>query len=79
MPEEKVKIKCAKCTSVFRERGSRIRNGFQVNCPQCNRLIIFDTSSEDINVRKAFQAAKMLRLSAEAEANVATPAPTSRF
>lgn len=61
MPEEKIKIKCTKCAAVFRERGSRIRNGFQLNCPQCNRLITFDTSSEDVNVRKAFQAAKALR------------------
>jgi predicted nucleic acid-binding Zn-ribbon protein len=61
VPEEKIKIKCTKCAAVFRERGSRIRSGFQLNCPQCNRLITFDASSEDVNVRKAFQAAKAFR------------------
>jgi DNA-directed RNA polymerase subunit M/transcription elongation factor TFIIS len=70
--EEKIKIKCTKCSSFFRERGSRIRNGFQLNCPHCNRLISFDTTSEDINVRKAFRAARELRHAQEAEAQALT-------
>ena len=45
MIEEKVKIKCSKCTSIFRERATRLRNGHQLNCPQCNRLITFDSGS----------------------------------
>lgn len=67
MPEDKIRIRCTKCTAVFRERERRIRNGFQLNCPQCNRLITFDTSSDDPNVRKAFQAAKLLRQALEVE------------
>jgi hypothetical protein len=67
MPEEKIKIRCTRCTATFRERGSRIKNGFQLNCPQCNRLITFDTTSEDVNVRKAFHAAKALRIAQELE------------
>jgi predicted nucleic acid-binding Zn-ribbon protein len=73
--EEKIRIKCTKCSSVFRERGSRIKNGFQANCPQCNRLITFDSSSEDVNVRKAFQAAKLLRIAMESEASRPSDAP----
>jgi hypothetical protein len=69
MPEDKIRIRCTKCTAVFRERGTRIRNGFQLNCPQCNRSITFDTSSDDLNVRKAFQAARFLRQALEAEAS----------
>jgi Zn finger protein HypA/HybF involved in hydrogenase expression len=38
MIDEKVKIKCTKCSQVFRERAQKIRNGFQTNCPHCNRL-----------------------------------------
>jgi uncharacterized C2H2 Zn-finger protein len=67
--EEKVRIKCTKCSAVFRERGNRIRDGFQLNCPQCNKLITFDTSSEDVNVRKAFKAAKELRHFKEGQVN----------
>src|SRR6202035_4962511 len=38
MIDEKVKIKCTKCSQVFRERAQKIRNGFQANCQHCNRL-----------------------------------------
>ena len=31
MIDEKVKIRCTKCSQVFRERAQKIRNGFQTN------------------------------------------------
>ena len=65
MLDEKVKIKCAKCSQVFRERAQKIRNGFQTNCPHCNRLITFDTSSEDRNIRRALMSAKEVRIALE--------------
>jgi predicted nucleic acid-binding Zn-ribbon protein len=81
MIEEKVKIKCTKCSQVFRERANRVRNGFQTNCPHCNRLITFDASAEDRNIRKALMSAKEVRLELEAQrkaaslAQEAPPAP----
>ena len=48
MIEEKIKIKCSKCSMIFRERAQNLRNGFQTNCQHCNRLITFDTNSEEI-------------------------------
>lgn len=71
MVEEKVKIKCSKCSQIFRERAQKVRNGFQVNCPHCNRLITFDTSTEDRNIRKALQGAKEIRLAIEASRQAA--------
>ena len=62
MIDEKVRVKCTKCSHVFRERAQKIRDGFQANCPQCNRLITFDASSEDRNIRKALMSAKDLRM-----------------
>jgi Zn finger protein HypA/HybF involved in hydrogenase expression len=62
MVDEKVKIKCTKCSQVFRERAQKIRNGFQTNCQHCNRLITFDTSSEDRNIRRALMSAKEVRM-----------------
>jgi predicted nucleic acid-binding Zn-ribbon protein len=62
MLDEKIRIKCTKCSQVFRERAQKVRNGFQTNCPHCNRLITFDSSAEDRNIRKALQSAKDLRL-----------------
>jgi predicted nucleic acid-binding Zn-ribbon protein len=81
MLEEKIRIKCTKCSQVFRERAQRVRNGFQTNCPHCNRLITFDSTSEDRNIRKALSGAKELRLAIEesrraaAAAQEAAPAP----
>ena len=51
MLDEKVKIKCSKCSQIFRERAQRVRPGFQTTCPHCNRLITFDPTIEDRNVR----------------------------
>ena len=66
MIDEKVKIKCTKCSQVFRERAQKIRNGFQTNCQHCNRLITFDTTSEDRNIRRALTSAKEIRATLEA-------------
>jgi predicted nucleic acid-binding Zn-ribbon protein len=65
MIEEKVRIRCTKCSQVFRERAQKIRNGFQTNCQYCNRMITFDTSSEDKNIRRALASAREIRLALE--------------
>lgn len=67
MTDEKVRIKCTKCSQVFRERAQRIRNGFQLNCQHCNRLITFDISSEDRNIRRALSSAKEVRAMLDAK------------
>lgn len=66
MIDEKVRIKCTKCSQVFRERAQRLRDGFQTNCQHCNRLITFDSSSEDKNIRRALMSAKEVRMAIEA-------------
>jgi hypothetical protein len=73
MIDDKVKIKCTKCSQVFRERAQNVRNGFQTNCQHCNRLITFDTSSEDRNIRRALTSAREVRLVLEM---ARTPAST---
>jgi predicted nucleic acid-binding Zn-ribbon protein len=61
MLDDKVKIKCTKCSMMFRERAQRVRNGFQKQCPHCFKLITFDSSSDDNNIRRALKAARELR------------------
>src|SRR6266851_849171 len=56
-----IKIKCSKCSLTFRERAHKIRNDFQMQCPHCIRLITFDSSSEDINIRRALRQARALQ------------------
>jgi hypothetical protein len=53
MIDDKIRIKCTKCSQVFRERAQKVRDGFQTNCHHCNRLITFDMNAEDRNIRKA--------------------------
>jgi hypothetical protein len=74
MVDEKIRIKCTKCTQVFRERAQRVRPGFQTNCPHCNRLITFDPTIEDRNVRKALLMAKEKRTLIEAARKAAAVA-----
>jgi phage FluMu protein Com len=66
MIDDKVKIKCPKCSMMFRERAQKLRNGFQTNCQHCNRLITFDSSSEDRNIRRALMSARDVRIALEA-------------
>ena len=66
MIDEKVRIKCSKCSQVFRERAQKLRDGFQTNCQHCNRLITFDTGSEDKNIRRALISARDVRMALEA-------------
>ena len=69
MIDEKVKIRCTKCSQVFRERAQKLRDGFQTNCQHCNRLITFDTGSEDRNIRRALTSAREIRAAIEARPN----------
>lgn len=66
MVDDKVKIKCTKCSQIFRERAQQVRPNFQTNCPHCNRLITFDPTAEDRNIRKALSGAKEIRYEIEA-------------
>ncbi|MFL6825458.1 MAG: hypothetical protein ACJ8E2_03250 [Bradyrhizobium sp.] len=61
MIDEKIKIKCTKCSMMFRERGQRIRPGYQMQCPHCLKLLTFDSSSGDNNIRRALKSANELR------------------
>lgn len=78
MIDEKVRIKCTKCSQVFRERAHRVRDGLQTNCANCNRLITFDSSSEDRNIRRALSSAKEVRLAVEAERRIASMEPAAK-
>jgi DNA-directed RNA polymerase subunit RPC12/RpoP len=62
---DRVKIVCSKCGKSFSERAPQLRNGYQVQCPHCMKLITFDSSSEDPNIRRPLKAARDFRIAAE--------------
>jgi len=65
--DDKVRIRCPYCTRLFRHRAQRIRDGYQLNCEHCVRLITFTRDAEDPFMRRAMRAAQELRLAVEAK------------
>ncbi|MBR0801728.1 hypothetical protein JQ615_41025 [Bradyrhizobium jicamae] len=70
--DDKVKIRCPACARVFREKAGRIRDGVQVNCQNCNKLITLTKETEDPFLRKALKAARELRAAQDAAVFAAT-------
>ena len=65
--DDKVKIRCPFCTRLFRDRAQRIRDGYQVNCEHCVRLITFTRDSEDPFMRRTLKLARETRTAIEAK------------
>jgi hypothetical protein len=64
--DDKVKIRCPGCTRMFRERASRVRDGFQINCQNCSKLLTLNRDSEDPFIRRALRTAREVRAALEA-------------
>ena len=62
---DRIRILCSNCKRPFTERAQRLRDGYQMQCPQCMKLITFDSSSEDANIRRPLKAARDFRIAAE--------------
>ncbi|MBI5264800.1 MAG: hypothetical protein HY852_23640 [Bradyrhizobium sp.] len=65
--DDKVKIRCPYCTRIFRDRASRLRPDYQINCSDCNRLITFSSDTEDPHLRRALKTAREIRMVCEME------------
>jgi hypothetical protein len=70
--DEKVKVRCPACTRVFREKANRIRDGVQINCFNCNKLITLTKETEDPFLRRALKAAREVRAARDAALFAAT-------
>jgi hypothetical protein len=62
---DRIKCLCSNCRKPFSEKAARLKNGYQMQCPNCMRLITFDSSSEDPNIRRPLKAARDIRIAAE--------------
>jgi hypothetical protein len=65
--DDKVKVRCPFCTRLFRDRAQRIRDGYQVNCEHCVRLITFSRDTEDPFMRRTLKLAREMRAAIEAK------------
>jgi phage FluMu protein Com len=70
--DDKVKIRCPACKQVFREKAARVRDGFQVNCQSCNKLLTLSKETEDPFIRRALKTAREIRAAQEAALFAAT-------
>ena len=75
--DDKVKIRCPACTRMFREGAGRVRDGFQINCLNCNKLIALTKESEDPFLRRALKTAREFLAAKDAAALAATYAGTA--
>ena len=65
--DDKVKIRCPGCKQVFREKANKVRDGVQLNCPTCCKLITLNRDTDDPYVRRALKLAKEIRTIAQAQ------------
>lgn len=65
------------CGKGFKEHHSKIKAGEAVKCPACARPVVFDSSSENPNVRTALRAARKFRLGGGEQTS--TPNPNFRL
>jgi hypothetical protein len=65
--DDRVKVRCPACKRVFGERAKRVRDGFQLNCPDCCKLITLSKETEDPFLRRALKTAKEIRAAQEAK------------
>lgn len=65
--DDKVKIRCLGCKRIFREKAKRVRDGAQVNCPDCCKLITISKETDDLVMRRALKTARDIRAAQEAE------------
>jgi uncharacterized C2H2 Zn-finger protein len=59
--DDKVKIRCPACKQVFREKANKVRDGVQLNCPNCPRLLTLNRDIDDPYIRRALKLAKEIR------------------
>jgi hypothetical protein len=65
MIDDKVRIRCPHCTRVFRDKAHKVRDGYQVNCVNCSRLLTLNRDSEDPFIRRALKEAREIRAALE--------------
>jgi predicted nucleic acid-binding Zn-ribbon protein len=58
---DKIVVACSRCRTRFRERVSRLRDGFQSQCPNCGCFVNFSSESMDPNILRAMRDARRIR------------------
>lgn len=69
----KIKILCSRCVLPFRAKAAEIKEGHQMQCPNCARIVTFGNETPDVGIRRAMTDARRLRnrMQAQLEADTA--------
>jgi hypothetical protein len=76
MIDDKVRIRCPRCTRVFRDKAYKVRDGYQVNCVNCTGLLTLNRDSEDPFIRRALKEAREIRAALEVRPTSQPAAPS---
>jgi len=60
-PPDKIRVTCTQCRIPFREKVKNVREGVQVQCPNCSRLMTFSADSADSGIQRAMTDARRIK------------------
>ena len=72
-----VLIRCTRCKSKFRDRASRLRDGYSRQCPSCECMVFFLDGSPNTDIRDALREAEQVRKAMREEAADRVVVPTA--
>jgi uncharacterized C2H2 Zn-finger protein len=75
--DDKVKIRCPACKQIFREKANKVRDGVQLNCSYCSKLLTLNRDTDDPYFRRALKLAKEIRAVVQAQMIEKTYGPAS--
>jgi hypothetical protein len=75
--EETIQVRCSRCELKFRDKASRVRDGYSRQCPSCERMLFFIDGSPNRDISRALREAERVRklLRQEQDHKVSRPAP----
>jgi predicted nucleic acid-binding Zn-ribbon protein len=79
--EDTIQVRCSRCKTKFRDKASRVRDGYSRQCPSCERMLFFIEGSPNKDLHDALRDAERVRKALreqqaqDAAARAAEPAP----
>ena len=59
--ENSIQIRCSRCALKFRDKATRVRDGYSRQCPSCERMIYFIEGSPNKDIHTAMREAQRVR------------------
>ena len=76
--ETTIQVRCSRCKGKFRDKASRIRDGYSRQCPSCERLLFFVEGSPNQDIAHALRQADRVRKQLRREEDEQAMRPAAR-